>query len=847
MSILVDPHICPDCRAILDPTGTCTGCGLRLVGPAAAELWQHMVQADRLITALRAAAPAPVTAGAVAGGAPSPVAPMAPQGVPAPPPARPGGAPPRALPSASVPVVLLSLGALCLLVAAIVFVTVAWGSLGLGAKTTILLVVTALFATGAAAATRRRLPVAAETLWLVVAGLVTVDLTAAYHADLLGLGRIGDRSAVALVGASLLGLALAAGAWATTTPLRRLHGLVVVAGIGTVLLAGAEAWTSEHNPVAVAVSVPVIAALAVAIDRITDGLLRPTAVVVGAAALVSWAVLVGHGLDRAASTATDRTWWAELRGWPLLVAALYAAVPVLLPTLTRERLAVPPWPRAAAACASLVTLALFVAGPSTSHTADLLTYAVVSALLAAISATAPVSWSRPAAALTSLALLVWTGLSLVRPLDVITRLTATAPDHGANLGMHLPTGADGPAPWTAIVSVLVVGAAALGLRRHLPAAETREAADRAFVALGPGALALGATTALLETEPTLLVAVLAWSATIAVTGAMAVTVRHHDGPLTASLLFLLYLVVAGLRLSVASHLLAAAVATVLAAVLALAYARVERALLWGMLLPVLAGSTVLLAGFAATHWPYLAGGRSDAAGLSLVGVAAAALLAARTVGRGEPSRVTVEVVALLVGLVATAFPVERTTVAMVLTVLGTAVAVVAILNRDRDEASWIGIALLGVATAIRVVEDVRAPELYTLPAAALLLGAGWWRLRADRAVGSVRALSSGLTLALLPSLLLALDEPVSLRGALVAAAGVVALAVGLVRLWAAPFAAGALTVAVLAVRHLGPVVEGLPRWISLGGVGLALLLVGVTWEQRRRDVQVAGRYLASLR
>jgi hypothetical protein len=49
------------------------------------------------------------------------------------------------------------------------------------------------------------------------------------------------------------------------------------------------------------------------------------------------------------------------------------------------------------------------------------------------------------------------------------------------------------------------------------------------------------------------------------------------------------------------------------------------------------------------------------------------------------------------------------------------------------------------------------------------------------------------------------------------------------------------------VRHLGPVVEGLPRWISLGTVGLALLLVGVTWEQRRRDVQAAGRYLASLR
>jgi hypothetical protein len=114
-------------------------------------------------------------------------------------------------------------------------------------------------------------------------------------------------------------------------------------------------------------------------------------------------------------------------------------------------------------------------------------------------------------------------------------------------------------------------------------------------------------------------------------------------------------------------------------------------------------------------------------------------------------------------------------------------------------------------------------------------------------VASARALSSGLALALLPSLLLALDEPVSLRGALVAAGGAVALTVGLVRLWGALFAAGAATIGVLAIRHLSPVVDAVPRWISLGSVGLALLLVGVTWEQRRRDVTAAGRYLASLR
>jgi hypothetical protein len=845
MSKLVDPHICPDCRAPLDAAATCTGCGLRLVGPAAAELWERMQQADRLVEQLRSAADLPVGA-APATGLPVPTPGV---GLPAAPPVPPGAVRPhRALPSASVPVVLLTLGALCLLVAAIVFVAVAWSSLGLAAKTTILLAVTGLFAAGGVAVTRRTLRFAAETLWLVVAGLVAVDLAAAYGADLLGLGRLSDRDAVALVGATLLGLAVGVGAWASTTPLRRLFGLVAVAAVGTGLFAGAEAWSSEHNPTAVAVSVPLLAALALGIDRATDARLRPTAIVVGGAALVSWLVLVGYGLDRMSTTDTLRSWWTDLPGWPLLVAAALAAVPPALPTVLRSSSrVVPEWIRIVAAGGSLVTLALFGVGPGSTDTADLLAAAVVSGLLAAVAAFAPRIWAWPAAAFSAMALVAWSAWTLGRPLAVITDLPTTAPPEGAQLGVRLPTLVDGPAPWTAIVSALVVGVLAAGLLRHLPSAENREVAGRALIGLGPGVLALGATTWLLETEPTLLVAVLAWSAALALTGAMAVTVRHQDAALSASLLFLVYLTVVGLRLAAPSHLLAALLATVVALLLALAYGRAQRSLLHGALLPMLACSAVLMAGFAATHWPYLAGGRDGAAGLSLVGVAAAALLLARPAGRGEPGRLAIEATALFSGLVATAFPGEATTVAMVLTVLGSAVAVVAVLNRDRDQAAWIGVALLGVATVVRVIEDAQAPEAYTLPAAVLLLAAGWWRLDSDPQVGSARALSGGLTLALAPSLLLALDEPVSLRGVLVAAGGLVVLAIGVARLWAAPFAAGAVTTGVLAVRHLGPVVEGLPRWISLGSVGLLLLVGGITWEQRRRDVDRASRYLASLR
>jgi hypothetical protein len=88
---------------------------------------------------------------------------------------------------------------------------------------------------------------------------------------------------------------------------------------------------------------------------------------------------------------------------------------------------------------------------------------------------------------------------------------------------------------------------------------------------------------------------------------------------------------------------------------------------------------------------------------------------------------------------------------------------------------------------------------------------------------------------------------VSLRGALIGAAGVLVLGAGVQQRLAAPFVLGALTTAILALRHLEPVADAVPRWISLGGVGLVLLVVGVTWEARRHNLDTAQRYLTGLR
>jgi hypothetical protein len=54
-------------------------------------------------------------------------------------------------------------------------------------------------------------------------------------------------------------------------------------------------------------------------------------------------------------------------------------------------------------------------------------------------------------------------------------------------------------------------------------------------------------------------------------------------------------------------------------------------------------------------------------------------------------------------------------------------------------------------------------------------------------------------------------------------------------------------VALLALRHLTPMSDAVPRWVSLAVLGVALLVVGITWEQRLRDLRAARAYIAALR
>src|ERR1044071_9158004 len=133
MTRYADPNRCPDCgRTIVPEAPSCPACGLSLSGPLARQLFVTLTRADELLVTLRA----------------TPVA-RPPASIPAlppiaAPPARTPVRPRASLSAASVPKILLTLGAGCLLVAALVFLAVTWSVLGVGGRTATLVGFTAI-------------------------------------------------------------------------------------------------------------------------------------------------------------------------------------------------------------------------------------------------------------------------------------------------------------------------------------------------------------------------------------------------------------------------------------------------------------------------------------------------------------------------------------------------------------------------------------------------------------------------------------------------------------------------------------------------------------------------------
>ena len=797
MTRYADPHVCPDCSADL-PAGVhaCPACGLLLRHALSQELFGALQRADLLLGRLRAvsATPAPVATAA-------PAAPVVPSIAP-----RRSG-----LRLASVPGVLLGLGALCLLVAAVIFLAVAWSWLGVGGRTAVLVALTAASAALGAGLARRGLRVAGESLSTVALGLLTLDVLGAEHAGWLGL--LDYPQTLLAVGLTLLAASLA---WTLAQPVLAAPQLIAGLGFFTAYV-GATELTLYAMPVqALAV---VAAAGLVALGRVRGAGVLPW---VGlAAGVLTWSVLTLDGLGEALEQPTlGALWSADGTAWSLLASAALLLLPL---AVVRDH------PVRILSLGGALSLVVAVATlPVVDEGLTRVTLAAlgVAALGALVAVALPRRWAGVPLTPAGFATLPLIATALGLSAQAASALLALGEPFSADAGTRVE-----PLELVAAPAVLVPVVAVLLLV--------------ALVGLGPRAVRVPLTAPLtilaLAGVATLgLVPTPLWAVTVALLVlAGALTARGvvaGESALAAATAVLAATVVVALPSAGLTALVAAA-ATLVAAGLLLTGHRPRADLGAGLLLPVtLAGALwslgeVVDLDVAARGLPVLVA----------VGLVALALPRFEVEGAAG-------LVALVAGVAAIGAATDpATSLALHLTVAGALVTSTSLLHDHRRPAAALGGLLLAAATWVRLADlGVSAPEAYTLPSATVLILLGLRRL--SRRPGSPTAvLLPGLLLATVPSLLWVLGEPVSPRAVLLGGALLTLTLAGARLRWNAPLVVGAVGGAVLVLRELAPYAAQTPQWVLIGVAGALLTAVGVTWERRLGEVRLAADFLERLR
>jgi hypothetical protein len=796
-----DPERCPDCRRpIALHAPRCDACGLPLHGPAAARLFQTLATADDLLVELRASVwPAP---------APAPAA-LVP---PAPAPARPST--PSRLRAASVPQVLLGLGALCVLVAALVFLAVAWSVMGVGGRTATLLVLTALAGGLGWSLARRELRAAAESLVLVSLGLLTLDLFGADHAGWLGALDVEGFLVV-------LGGALALAGTGLTLAVRRtgvgdLVGAQVVTGIGLALAASGLSDLDQGSTDADLLVTVVLALLAAeSLRRLSLDLAAALGFVVAG---LAWFVLLAAGAVRVVEHATYHELWLDLHAWPVVAAAALVAGTALVRSLP-ETARVAGVAVGVAVVVGAVVAPVVLDGDPTAATLTAFAVLVPAGLVAWF---VPRPWGLAAVLVQALA----TSGVLLTGAWLATEGAARLRDVADGLPV---TALAGPAPAAWLLPLCVVALAGTVASLHRPAAEPRACAGLLTAAV--------VLTATLYAWPAWLLVALALAAGL---GFLAWWLRSRS---LAELGLAAGFLLVGVALAEPSEVsLVVALALVLLATVAV---HLDDVGLVGDVAGAVTAVTLAALAFAV-------GTLADA---PETWVALVALLLLAALGAtGRPG--------LEVGAAATALPVALagtaavtsselvpTWAAVYLTVIGGAVTAVAISRPSRRLAAWPGGLLLAAATWVRLLDlGVREPEAYTLPSAFALLGVGLWQLHRRADSTTVTMLGPGLTLALVPSLVWSFADPTGLRALLLGLAALGLVLAGVRLRWTAPVVWGAATGALLVLRLAAPYVDdAVPRWVLIGAAGALLIATGVTWERRLHEARQLRDYVRGLR
>jgi len=147
------------------------------------------------------------------------------------------------------------------------------------------------------------------------------------------------------------------------------------------------------------------------------------------------------------------------------------------------------------------------------------------------------------------------------------------------------------------------------------------------------------------------------------------------------------------------------------------------------------------------------------------------------------------------------------------------------------------VAELGGWWLLIAAERVATVEAYTLPAAGVVLLAGWLARRSRGELSSWVTYGPALAAALLPSLASVLaGEGEPLRRLLLGLAALAVLLAGAHARLRAPVVVGGAVLAAVALHELVLVWDLLPRWIPLAAAGLLLVGLAMTLERRRRDL-----------
>ncbi len=235
-------------------------------------------------------------------------------------------------------------------------------------------------------------------------------------------------------------------------------------------------------------------------------------------------------------------------------------------------------------------------------------------------------------------------------------------------------------------------------------------------------------------------------------------------------------------------------------------------------------------------------------GLVVALVAALLALAATRLSTRRPDAAVVEAVCALAALMAlracAGQPVEA---GWVLAIAG--VTVLAAATSPGRRAWWpAGAVLIAAATwTWLAVAGVTSPEPYVDPIAAVALVVGYTKRRTQPSTASLTAYGPGLALLLLPSLAYALAGANLDRPLLLAGLATAVVIVGAQHRLRAPLLFGSATLLLTGLRLLAPYEPLIPRWIEIGTAGALLLMLGATYEQRRRDLGLLrSRYEALL-